>query len=193
MKWALGRVEIGVKADFGLPKKLSGPRANLKPSARRAGWWNSRISCTGLFQPFGTPMKTFVASLLYRVNTSSMAWTKSPPQEWRTSCKMLTFIFGKIRMRSSIADGRLWPGKCNNVDLSAGSYSVENRRLFSWTSPRRGAWLYKRVASVPTSFGSFLFNPVTKNNKNFVIKCNDTTFITDSYYVLALPSKAIKY
>lgn len=64
MKWALARVEIGVKADFGLPMKLSGLRPYLKPSGRSAGWWNSRNSWAGLAQWLGTPINTLAASLL---------------------------------------------------------------------------------------------------------------------------------
>lgn len=115
IKWALARAGIGVKADFGPLRKLSGPRAYLKLSARRAAWWKSRSSWGGLAHGFGAPKTAVVASLLYLVRTSSIACTKSPPQEWRISCKTLTLIFGNTRMRSSIADARLCPE--NKIDV----------------------------------------------------------------------------
>lgn len=161
MKWALARVEIGVKADFGLPIKLSGVRAYLNPSGRSTGWWNSRNSWAGLVQWFGTPINTLAASLLKRVKTSSIAWTKSPPHEWRISCKTLTLIFGKTRIRSSMAEARLCPAK-RRGGFSDGSYSVENRRLFSCASPSNAGWLYTWAGSGPTSFESFLFKPAQK-------------------------------
>lgn len=65
MKWALARVEMGVKADFGLPRKLSAPRVYLKLSARSAGWWKSLTTSWGsLVHGLGTPIKRLAASLL---------------------------------------------------------------------------------------------------------------------------------